>query len=926
MGALEKWLKSLIGLKKIQSRHLENVGSSGKGRKWRLWRSNKGGHVAVSDSSSLGVDDVFSAAVAIVVRATTKDFMVVTQEWAAIRIQTMFRAFLARQAFRALKAIVRVQAIFRGRQVRKQAAVTLRRMQALVQAQTRVRASSVSAQSRDKPAIALEDEEKENPDSLVQEMMDDGAAKHEPTIEDDVSTQNQHLQQIPILSGSHNFCSVDLDSNNRVIIDTDDIHPNNVAYSENSKSVDIAVSQGDPLSSTGDVWPPVSMPDSYYWSTLNHEYAFAKDTRKDLLHRQSNDGSFFNPYADQEVQGQNEVLQHFYKGQWGLPFHHEQKQTRLDLQPASNASMEMGQFSGLFREHLHLSLPLGKMFTDGSWYTIPRQEHFSNANTNVQDWAINTNTTYMSAPLQSHLDGGELGRNWFSGEHRVRGGWSTLDTNAVGPTQTGYTRLERVLSSKSNTWRKKDPKKVDEFISETEQDDLYVERIRFQNMERSMERKQYGIDVSYRVAWLGVDKARGGLFGDFATSFDQLRWYLETAMRTNPGSVFELDVDESSGCFRRLFVAFHGCLYGFQFCRPLLFVDGTFLKGRYKGHLLVATSKDGNQGLFPLAFAIVDAENQDNWMWFLSQLLKAVGSGRRLTFVSDRQHGLLDALSVVFPNAHHAYCLNHLKRNLIDKLVGLRTNYKLCLMKILVKCAYAPTVASFQHYMEKLRRIAGNGRVDSMLDGLQNDKWANAFFRGKRYGEMSSNAAESYNNWIGGARELPITCMVDMIRVQIMTQLSDRRAESRRWTTKLCPVMEKKLVDSLELAKSWDVIVASDTVLEVHSSISFYVDIGRQTCSCHEWQLNGFPCCHAVHALHCFRESYKESVYPVPSSERFDFDGASSSVIKPPITKKQPGRNKKKRIPSRGENVKQIKCGRCLKYGNHNKKTCKAAI
>ncbi|CAL5370606.1 unnamed protein product [Camellia sinensis] len=225
--------------------------------------------------------------------------------------------------------------IFRGGQVRKQAAVTLRRMQALVQAQTRVRASSASAQSRDKPAIALEDEEKENPDSLVQEMMDDGAAKHEPTIEDDVSTQNQHLQQIPTLSGSHNFCSVDLDSDNRVIINGADIHPNNVAYSENSKSVDIAVSQGDPLSSTGDLWPPVSMPDSYYWSALNHEYASAselslghsqvfeqqqvqlidlesdnceEDTRKDLLHRQSNDGSFFNP---------------------------------------------------------------GKMFTDGSWYTIP---------------------------------------------------------------------------------------------------------------------------------------------------------------------------------------------------------------------------------------------------------------------------------------------------------------------------------------------------------------------------------------------------------------------------------------------------------------------------------------------------------------------------------------------------------------------------
>ncbi|XP_028096947.1 uncharacterized protein LOC114296812 [Camellia sinensis] len=228
--------------------------------------------------------------------------------------------------------------------------------------------------------------------------------------------------------------------------------------------------------------------------------------------------------------------------------------------------------------------------------------------------------------------------------------------------------------------------------------------------------------------------------------------------------------------------------------------------------------------------------------------------------------------------------------------------------------------------MEKLRRFAGNGRVDSMLDGLQNDKWVNAIFKGKRYGETSSNAAEPYNNWICGACELAITCMVYMIRVQIMTQLSNKRAESKRWTSKLCPVMEKKLVDSLKLAKSWDVII---TVLEVHSSISFYVDISRWTCSCHEWPLNGFSYCHATHALHSSGrdvESYKESVYPVPSIERFDFNGVGSLIIKPPITKKQLGQNKKKMIPSRGENVKQIKYERCLKYGNHNKKMCKVAI
>lgn len=62
------------------------------------------------------------------------------EEAAAARIQATFRGYLARKALCALRGLVKLQALIRGHLVRKQAQATLRRMQALLMAQTRVRA------------------------------------------------------------------------------------------------------------------------------------------------------------------------------------------------------------------------------------------------------------------------------------------------------------------------------------------------------------------------------------------------------------------------------------------------------------------------------------------------------------------------------------------------------------------------------------------------------------------------------------------------------------------------------------------------------------------------------------------------------------------------------------------------------------------
>ncbi|XP_052154290.1 protein IQ-DOMAIN 21-like [Oryza glaberrima] len=71
------------------------------------------------------------------------------EEAAAATIQAGFRGHLARRAFRALRSLVKLQALARGSCVRKQAGVAIRFMKVLVRLQVRVRARQLLHRSKD---------------------------------------------------------------------------------------------------------------------------------------------------------------------------------------------------------------------------------------------------------------------------------------------------------------------------------------------------------------------------------------------------------------------------------------------------------------------------------------------------------------------------------------------------------------------------------------------------------------------------------------------------------------------------------------------------------------------------------------------------------------------------------------------------------
>ena|SRR5579859_3887711 len=82
--------------------------------------------------------------------------------------------------------------------------------------------------------------------------------------------------------------------------------------------------------------------------------------------------------------------------------------------------------------------------------------------------------------------------------------------------------------------------------------------------------------------------------------------------------------------------------------------------------------------LFPVGFAVIDADNDRNWHWFLEILHSVIERAapefidptnlkKQLTILSDRQKGLLDGVVSVFPPSVHRYCLKHLEWNFRNK-------------------------------------------------------------------------------------------------------------------------------------------------------------------------------------------------------------------------------------------------------------------
>lgn len=460
----------------------------------------------------------------------------------------------------------------------------------------------------------------------------------------------------------------------------------------------------------------------------------------------------------------------------------------------------------------------------------------------------------------------------------------------------------------------------------------------------------HGITLSYKQAWRGKERIMAAMRGSFEEGYRLLPQYCEQVKRTNPGSIASVYGNPTDNCFQRLFISFQASIYGFlNACRPLLGLDRTYLKSKYLGTLLLATGFDGDGALFPLAFGVVDEENDDNWMWFLSELRNLLEINTenmpRLTILSDRMKCIVDGVEANFPTAFHGFCMRHLSDSFRKEFNNT------ILVNLLWEAAHALTVIEFEAKILEIEEISQEAAY--WIRRIPPRLWATAYFEGTRFGHLTANIVESLNTWILEASGLPIIQMMECIRRQLMTWFNERRETSMQWTSILVPTAERRVAEALERARTYQVLRANEAEFEVisHEGTNI-VDIRNRCCLCRGWQLYGLPCAHAVAALlscrqnvhrfteSCFtvatyRKTYSQTIHPIPDKSLWkelsegdpNANKAVEIIINPPKSLRPPGRPRKKRVRAedRGRVKRVVHCSRCNQTG-HFRTTCAAPI
>ncbi|GJZ67345.1 pentatricopeptide repeat-containing protein [Tanacetum coccineum] len=181
--------------------------------------------------------------------------------------------------------------------------------------------------------------------------------------------------------------------------------------------------------------------------------------------------------------------------------------------------------------------------------------------------------------------------------------------------------------------------------------------------------------------------------------------------------------------------------------------------------------RDGNNHIFPIAWAVVTVENKDKWSWFLDLLVDdlEVPNGNGLTLIFDQHKGLIKAVKEIMPLAEHRQCARQIYE-------GFKKQFGMC------------------------------------------------------YEAVENGFSECFNSVLVSVRHKPIITMLESMRVIIMERMNTMRHLMEKWNGEICPNIQKILELRKDQQRFWHVIPCGGNLFEIKKGSKAFRGHNKSTC------------------------------------------------------------------------------------------------
>ncbi|KAL9667221.1 hypothetical protein QQ045_001571 [Rhodiola kirilowii] len=307
---------------------------------------------------------------------------------------------------------------------------------------------------------------------------------------------------------------------------------------------------------------------------------------------------------------------------------------------------------------------------------------------------------------------------------------------------------------------------------------------------RELIQRDYGYEISYWKACKAQQKALVYLFGKWEESFTRLPHLMQALQdASNNKNFVKWDVtplENGSVQLNHIFWSFAECILAFN-----------HMYGKYNAKLLVAIGLDANNHILPLAFALVESENNSSWKW---------------------HNGILAAMREPEwqePWAFHCVCVRHLQSNFMTKVKDE------VLKALLGDVAYAKELKFKNKFAELLQLLKDKPHARKWLEDLDVEIWTQAF----------NHTVEQTAAYFVKRYQSPYNIDGAICPPKINDRLAELRARAH-----------------FHIVTIYNPVSRVFDVLTRKNHVTYRVCLDTRTCSCAKWTLLKYSCSHAMAA------------------------------------------------------------------------------